>query len=153
MSARDIVVLVLVAVVLGGVSIMSIISASRMHENAQKLNAPYLAAAYTPNTPEQHAVVDNVVTCMIQYGKIDPGHTPAHEFDPTPLGHMPEPRRTAAVANLRQRLEGMCVAYGFQAVQAGRSVGALTPQQFAQAAAGVGMDVAAAQAILEKGRR
>lgn len=152
MSPRDIVVLVLVVVVLGGVSIMSIISAGRMHENAQKLNAPHLTSVYSPSTPEQQAVVDNVVACLVQYGKMDPGHTPAHEFDPIPLDHMEPERRSQAIDSLRKRLEGMCVAYGFRAIQAGRDVGGLTPQQFAQAAAGVGMDLVSAQAILDKGR-
>lgn len=153
MSIRDMIVLALVGSVLLFVSIMSIMNTGSMHKRAQDENAPYLTALYSSKSPEQQAVVSSVVSCMVQYGKVDPGHTPVDQFDHRPLSQIPAADRPAAIASLRTRLEGMCVAYGVRASQSSRKHGPaahLSAQQYAKAASALGMDMASAQSWLDK---
>ena len=95
--------------VIGTVSVFSLINANEVHEKAFKMNSPYLMEQYKVETPVQQEIADRVVQCLVQYAKVDPGHTDVASFDPNPLSGMDEVRRKRAVDSIRERLEPMCI--------------------------------------------
>lgn len=147
MNAKEWIIIGAVVVVVGGASIASIFGAANMTGNALAGTQPHLQALYSPQTPEQQAVVDGVTGCMTHYSKVDPALLGVNDFDTTPLSAMSEERRTAAAQSIRVQLEAPCVAYGrFSAQRPGLEGPAvhLSVDQYMTAAEATGMDVAAA---------